>query len=193
MTATTAETSTPKEPVTIIVHRKIKKGMEAEAEAWLHGVSKVLERYEGALGVEVIRPANPADPKYTYIYHFADYACLNAWHESDERKAWLARSEAFMAEPPQYEELTGLEYWFTPPAGVARAPKRWRQLIVSWSALTPLSFILSLTVLPLLRELLPGQILLHTIINLGVLLWIASYVLMPQVTKRVQWFLHPKP
>lgn len=181
------------EPVTVIVHRKIKKGKEAEAEAWLHGVSKVLEAYEGALGVEVIRPTDPTNPEYTYIYHFADYECLNAWHESADRREWLERSQAFMAEPPQYEELTGLEFWFTPPEnGTHHPPKRWRQLLVSWAALTPLSFILSHTLLPVLREVFPGASLVHTIINLGVLLWIASYLLMPRVNKLASGFLRPQ-
>jgi hypothetical protein len=182
-------------PVTIIVHRKVKKGQELEAETWMHGVSEVLANFPGALGVEVIRPPNPASPEYTYIYRFTDYESLNAWHDSPERQEWLTRSQTFMAEPPQYEEITGLEYWFTPPAdshAPARpAPKRWRQLIVSWSGLAPLSYLLSMTTLPFFRQLFPDMPLVHSVLNLGVLLWIASYVWMPRVTKLAQGFLHP--
>lgn len=182
------------DPVTVIVHRKIKKGQEPEAEAWMHGVSDALKAYRGALGVEVIRPADPGNPEYTYVYRFADDECLNAWHNSDERQEWLKRSQNFMAEPPKYEELTGLEYWFTPPAGSPAhpAPKRWRQLIVSWVALTPLSYLLSLTTLPLFRSLFPDMPFIHTLLNLIVLLWIASYVLMPRVTRLAHGFLHPQ-
>lgn len=180
-------------PVTIIVHRKVKQGLEAEAEAWMHGVSEALSGFPGALGVEVIRPTNPATPEYTYVYRFADYESLNAWHNSPERQAWLQRSQSFMAEPAQYEQITGLEYWFTPPVGAAShsAPKRWRQLIVSWVGLAPLSYALSLTSLPLLRQIFPDMPLVHSVLNLGLLLWIASYVWMPRVTKLAHRFLHP--
>lgn len=182
-------------PVTVIVHRKVKKGQEAEAEAWMHGVSEVLSDFPGALGVEVIRPTNPTSPEYTYIYRFTDYDSLNAWHDSPERQTWLKQSHAFMAEPPQYEEITGLEYWFTPAAGTSSshtAPKRWRQLIVSWVGLAPLSYVLSLTTLPFFRQVFPDMPLVHSVLNLGVLLWIASYVWMPRVTRLAQGFLHPK-
>ncbi len=182
------------QPVTVIVHRKIKPGQAAAAEEWMHGVSDVLGNFPGALGVEVIRP-HPGSPEYTYIYRFVDYDRLNAWHESEERQEWLHRSQSFMAEPPQYEEITGLEYWFTPPAGSSAAhpaPKRWRQLIVSWVGLAPLSYLLSLTTLPFFRQVFPDMPLIHSVLNLGVLLWIASYIWMPRVTRLAQGFLYVK-
>jgi len=180
-------------PVTIIVRRKIKAGQEAEAEAWMHSISDKLGDFSGALGVEVIRP-HLGSLEYTYIYRFVDYASLNAWHESEERKEWLRRSDSFMAEPPQYEEITGLEYWFTPPAGNpigSPAPKRWRQLMVSWVGLAPLSYLFSFTLLPFLRQIFPDMPLVHSVLNLGALLWVASYLWMPRVTRLAHRFLHP--
>src|SRR5439155_790317 len=72
--------------VTVVVTRKVKAGRAADYEAWLKGVTQVVARWPGFLGISVFKPANTEAP-YTFVYKFDSGDHLDAWLNSSERKA----------------------------------------------------------------------------------------------------------
>ena len=176
------------QPVTVVVRRRIRRGFEAEAEEWMRGISAALSKYPGALGVEVIRPHDPSEPLYYYVFRFDSDETLRVWNESNERKEWLDRSLRFMETPPEYETLSGLEYWFTPPPGnatPAHPPPRYKMAILTWAAIVPLAFGLAY-LLPLRFDRFPPgplTVLLRTMTNTTVLVVLLTYIVMPRITR----------
>jgi len=114
-------------PVTYIVTRRVKPGCEAEYETWLAGINREALQFPGHLGINVIKPADRAHPEYVILFRFDCYANLRRCEESDVRREWLARSNHLTEGEPQFQRVTGLEVWFTPPPGQARLrDTRWR-------------------------------------------------------------------
>jgi antibiotic biosynthesis monooxygenase (ABM) superfamily enzyme len=183
------------EPVTVVVRRRVKRGLEREAEEWMRGISVALSKYPGALGVEVIRPHDPDQPQYYYVFRFDSEENLRVWNDSDERKQWLETSSLFMDAPPEYETLTGLEYWFTPPPGKSAPllpPPRYKMALLTWAAIVPLAFALSY-LLPLFFDRLPSgplTILLRTMTNTTILVILLTYFVMPRMTRAFAGWLY---
>ena len=64
----------------------------------------------------MLRPG-PSASTYTVVLRFDHDDNLRQWVESDVRKALIGRVQPLLAREEEVEILTGLEYWFTPPAG----------------------------------------------------------------------------
>lgn len=62
-------------PVTVIVRRIAKKDKIKEFEEWLSGISKVVSRQDGSIGMDIIRPTNRNKTKseYVIIFRFNTY------------------------------------------------------------------------------------------------------------------------
>jgi uncharacterized protein len=51
-------------PVTVIVSRKAKKGKIKKFEEWADGIVHESMKFEGHMGVKIIRPSNLSNPEY---------------------------------------------------------------------------------------------------------------------------------
>lgn len=180
-------------PLTVVVTRQIKPGREREAEDWLQGVTAEAVRFPGHMGLEIIRPTDPRQPEYVLIFRFDTLDHLMVWERSDVRAQWLARAEAFTVGAPKRQVVTGLEFWFTPAAGTAGPPPRWKMLVLTWTAITPLIFLLS----PVIRTLLaflPNTVfgdILRTMLTTAVIVTLMTYAVMPRVTPLFAAWLRP--
>src|SRR6185295_12581767 len=79
-------------PVTVIVTRKAKAGKTKEFEEWMDGIIHEAMKFEGHMGVNIMRPPNSSDPEYVIIFRFNTYENLAKWEKSEIRKEWLKRS-----------------------------------------------------------------------------------------------------
>src|SRR4051794_7567976 len=104
-------------PVTVVVRHRVKPGKEAEFEEWVRGITAEMLRFEGQQGYHVVRPSGPAHPEFLVFFRFDTFANLEKWEESGERLAWLGRAAPLTTRAPARERHTGLEVWFTAPAG----------------------------------------------------------------------------
>src|ERR1044071_1280476 len=100
-------------PVTVIVTRRAKVGKSKEFEEWMDGILHAAMKFEGHMGVNVIRPTAPSRD-YTIIFRFDTYYNLTKWEQSDTRIEWLKKSLEIAEGEPVVEKQTGLEFWFTP-------------------------------------------------------------------------------
>src|ERR671922_191079 len=95
-------------PVTVIVTRIAKRDKIREFQEWMDGIIHEAMKFEGHMGVNVIRPSDLSNPEYVIIFRF------NTFENLAKRKK-VAEGE------PVIEKQTGLEFWFTPRSRTGRS------------------------------------------------------------------------
>jgi antibiotic biosynthesis monooxygenase (ABM) superfamily enzyme len=179
-------------PVTVIVTRKAKKGKIREFEEWMDGVTHEAMKFEGHMGVNIIRPSAMSNPEYVIIFRFNTYENLARWENSEIRSEWLKKSKGVTEGEPRVEKQSGLEFWFTPRSGSAASgegknasaaampPPRYKMAMV----VTSIIFVLVSTLLPQIREATIGlPTLLSTLVGVAIMVILMTYVIMPSVTR----------
>lgn len=174
--------------VTVAVSRTIKPGCEAAYEEWLAGVCQVATRFDGHLGVSVLRPGAAGSRRYVLIFRFDTLEHLTRWNESPERADWLARVAPMTSGEPRLEMTTGLEHWFTLPDSGAPPPPRHKMALLSWLVIFPLVAALSVLLQPLLGRL-PWPLPIAVVTAVMVLLM--TYLIMPLLMLVFRWWLFP--
>lgn len=177
------------EPVTVVVRHRVRPGREAEFEEWLRGISRAALQFDGNPVFNVIRPADPKRPEYLVLFRFDSLAQLEVWENSDERRAWLDRVEPLVVHPPERERHTGLEVWFTPPAG-RPGPPRYKMVPVTLLAIYPLLLIAQMTLVPLLAD---WPLPLRALVTSATLVCLMTYAAMPLATRLfTRWLYGPR-
>src|SRR5215217_6265243 len=96
-------------PVAVNVTRRIKPGRIGEFEDWVSGITDAISRFPGFLGAEVLKPGDPSDSEYHIIFKFERLSDLQRWEDSEERRDWCGRVEAFQEGPAERHVVTGLD------------------------------------------------------------------------------------
>ena len=97
-------------PVTVIVDVKAKGGKTDEFEEWMDGVIHESMKFEGHMGINIIRPSNPSSPEYTIIFRFNTYENLTKWEKSEVRREWIEKGKAVIEGESAVQRQTGLEF-----------------------------------------------------------------------------------
>ncbi|MBF0536652.1 MAG: antibiotic biosynthesis monooxygenase [Nitrospirae bacterium] len=171
--------------VTIIVSWKIKPGREKEFEAGLEEVIEAAKRFEGHQGVRVQKP-DMTQSEYVIIFRFNNVQNLKRWEDSDVKRDWLRRAEAFKEKDPSMQKFTGLEFWFKEPGTVSQGPPRYKMVIVTVAALSPLIMILNLVVAPVVK---PLPVFFQNIVMNTIMVSLLTYLVMPAMTRLLSFWL----
>ncbi len=179
----------PQRPVTVVIRRRVRDGHRADYEAWLERFIERASAFSGYHGVDVHRPASGGPLEYVSVVRFASVEDLQAFERSDLRKEALREVIAFVEGDAAWDRLTGLEFWFTPPAGtVVPQPSRFRMALVLSAVVYGLVLSIGQLVALGLGDA-PAQLRLLITITLEVFLMV--YVLMPWITKHLARFIYP--
>ncbi|MEU8231564.1 antibiotic biosynthesis monooxygenase [Actinoplanes sp. NPDC048967] len=191
------ETATPQLAVTVAITRRADPSRNAEMLAWVRAGATLAEDFPGFLGVGWMRPVL-GSTEWHMLYRFADAAALHAWEESQQRQWWLSSAQG-MVEHTRVERRTGIEGWFDPPqehevddltVPPPGPPPRWKQAVIIWLGFFPVSLLAAVT----LGQLLAGQhVLVRTLVTTLCLTPLMTYLVLPQVTRALQWWLHGQP
>ncbi|MGH8907997.1 MAG: antibiotic biosynthesis monooxygenase [Egibacteraceae bacterium] len=160
-------------PVTALVTRLVKAGREQEFEALLERLRQAASSCPGHQGVTIIRP--PASShEYVIVYRFDSAGHLQDWQKSPVRQSLIAESEHLAEAPPQEQNLSGLDTWFTMPGGqVVRPPARWKMWLLSLCAIYPVITLLVVLTGPLLAAFpLPVRFAVLSIVLTALMTWI---------------------
>jgi antibiotic biosynthesis monooxygenase (ABM) superfamily enzyme len=110
--------------------------------------------------------------------------------ESPVRARLIEKARPLLVTGDDFFISSGLDFWFTPGGAKAQVPVRWKQYLVTWSAICPLVFGVPLVVAPVLRQLgVPNNHFLTTLVNTGIVVFLMVYLVMPRYTKLVQRWL----
>ncbi|KJU83024.1 antibiotic biosynthesis monooxygenase [Candidatus Magnetobacterium bavaricum] len=171
--------------ITIIVSWKIKPGREPEFEAGLQEVIEAAKSFDGHQGAHVNKPDMPGG-EYVIVFRFNNVENLRKWEDSDVRKDWLVRAEAFKEKDPDVQKFTGLEFWFTRPGTASDGPPRYKIVIVTVAAIYPLLNALNLVLKPMITAL-PS--FFQEILTTTILVSLLTYVVMPFLTRILAFWL----
>lgn len=175
---------------TVVITHRVKENRHAQYEAWLERIGTACRASEGHLDWQIIRPIPNLSANYTVIIRFDTLGHLRAWMESGQRRELIAEASDILAADDDYSIHSGIDFWFMPKGGKAKVPVRWKQFLLTWSAIYPLALIVPMAIAPLLKatgmsEFRPFTALATT----GVIVALMVYVVMPRYTHLVRRWL----
>jgi antibiotic biosynthesis monooxygenase (ABM) superfamily enzyme len=175
---------------TVVITHRVRDDRHADYEHWLDEIGPICRRSPGHLDWHVVRPVAGLTATYTVVIRFDSRSHLQAWMESPDRRRLIEKAQPLLVSGDDFYIRSGLDFWFTPDGARARLPVRWKQYLVTWSAIYPLALGVPLLVVPALRTLgAPDSPLLTTLAVTGIVVFLMVYVVMPRYTKLVQRWL----
>lgn len=185
-------------PVTVSITRHLDRGREAEMASWLQAGTALAQRFPGFLGAGWVRP-EPDSETWHMLYRFADSESLRAWEESPQRQWWRDSAAGLGVVESRVERRTGIEGWFDEPQHrdirdlrvQPPPPPRWKQALVIFLVFYPLSVVVNWLSAEVGADALP--LLLRVLLVIAVMTPTMTYLALPWVTRRMEWFLQGQP
>lgn len=175
---------------TVVITHKIKSDKHAQYEQWLNEIGPLCKASPGHLDWHIVRPIRGITETYTVIIRFDTAEHLKNWIESKERQMLIARAQPLFAGGDDFYVSSGLDFWFTPAGAKASIPVRWKQYLITWSAIYPLALLVPSVVSPVMHSLgLPLAPPLTTLLVTAIVVFLMVYVVMPRYTRLVRRWL----
>jgi hypothetical protein len=181
--------STQDPGATVVITHRIREGAGDAYEAWLQRIGPVCRSFPGHLDWQIIRPIAGLSGTYTVVIRFDTEEHLRTWMYSEERQRFVEEARPLFVDEDRFHIRTGLDVWFA-AGGTVPAPVRWKQFLVTWSAIFPLVLATPLVVTPLLALFgADGNGYLGTLVNTGLVVYLMAYVVMPNYTRLIRRWL----
>lgn len=176
----------------VVITHHVSPALQAEYETWLQEIGPVCRSSEGLLDWHIIRPIAGYTDTYSVMIRYETERHLTQWLDSPQRQALIAKAAHSLAGQEEYRVSSGLDFLFMQPnVAPAKPPVRWKQFLVTWSAIFPLVSVVPWLFVPLLDEAgLPPNRIVHTFFVTAVVVALMVYVVMPRYVKLVQHWLH---
>ncbi|ROH88823.1 antibiotic biosynthesis monooxygenase [Stagnimonas aquatica] len=175
---------------TVVISHRVRADRHAEYEAWLKQIAPLCQAAPGHLDWQIVRPVAGLSESYTVIIRFDSTATLRQWMDSPTRARLIEQALPLLVQGDDFFVSSGLDFWFTPAGAKAKLPVRWKQYLLTWSAIYPLVMAVPLLVTPLLRALgAPEQRWLSSLAVTATVVFLMVYVVMPRYTRLVQRWL----
>jgi len=127
-------------------------------------------------------------PRYVFIARWDCHENALAWEKSPQRAQRLASLDPLIEGETKIRRVSGLEFWFTPPANATGEPPRWKMVIVTLLVMYPLSVLLSILLQPVMTVTPP---LLAPLVMMGVMIPLVTYWIMPLAVRLFARWLFP--
>lgn len=176
----------------VVITHHVNPALHAEYEAWLQEIGPVCRSSAGLLDWYIIRPIVGYTDTYSVMIRYETERHLKQWLDSPERQALIAKAAHLLATQEEYQVSSGLDFLFMQAnAAPAKPPVRWKQFLLTWSAIFPLVSVVPWLLVPVLDTAgLPPNRIVHTFFVTAVVVALMVYVVMPRYVKRVQHWLH---
>lgn len=175
---------------TVVITHRVRSGKQAEYELWLEEIAPLCRASPGHLDWHIVRPIPGVTATYTVIIRFDTTEHLKNWMDSSERERLIEKVQPLFAGADDFYISSGLDFWFTPSGARAKVPVRWKQYMVTWSAIYPLALGVPFVVAPALRLVgVPTSPPLTTLVVTAVVVFLMVYIVMPRYTRLVQRWL----
>jgi hypothetical protein len=181
------KTSPKDEGATVVINHRVKEGERIAYEEWLNEIGPLCRNSKGHIDWQIIRPIKNLTNTYTVILRFDSKHNLELWMNSPQRKELIDKVRTLLTSDDDFFIRSGLDFWFTPESAKAKIPVRWKQFVITWSAIFPLSFLMPYTIGIAFNKLHVPEYL-NTFLFSGTIVFLMIYVIMPRYTKLVhQW------
>ncbi len=178
------------EGATVVITHRLRENKQAEYERWLEEIAPLCKASPGHLDWHIVRPIPGLTETYTVIIRFDTEEHLRGWMESPTRARLIEKVQPLFVTGDDFFISSGLDFWFTPAGAKAKIPVRWKQFLVTWSAIYPLALSTPFVVSPIMHYLgVPDNRFLTTLPVTGLVVFLMVYVVMPRYTRLVQRWL----
>ena len=175
---------------TVVITHRVRSDSHGEYERWLGKIGPVCRAAPGHLDWHVVRPIAGLTDTFTVIIRFATTEHLRNWMMSRERAKLIADAQPLFAGTDESHVSSGLDFWFVPAGAKAQIPVRWKQYLITWSAIFPLAVAVPYLVSPVLGVFgVEESRLLTSLAVTGVVVFLMVYVVMPRYTRAVRRWL----
>jgi len=176
---------------TVVISHQIKEGKQNEYEEWLEEIGPICRSFKGHIDWQIIRPIPNLTFIYTVVIRFGNIENLKNWMNSNERKELIEKVKPLFVTGDTFQIKSGLDFLFLSEQGNQKVPVRWKQYLVTWSAIFPLSIIIPLIILPILNVLhIPENRFINSFFISGTVVFIMVYLLMPNYTRLIKKWLY---
>ncbi|MFO1192408.1 MAG: antibiotic biosynthesis monooxygenase [Rhodoferax sp.] len=188
------ENTMPAEPVTVLIRRRVKAGRELEYEAWLQRLQAEARSLPGYLGVTTQRPPPSGPREYVSAVRFDSLASLQAFEASELRAKYLREVVPLVEADAVWEQLTGLEFWFSAPAGtVVPQPSRPRMALVMIGIVFTLVLVIGTAVNAVFAALpFSTPYPLRLLVTIAIEVVLMTWWVMPWITGRLAPWIYPR-
>lgn len=173
---------------TVVINHRLGEDRHAVYEGWLQKVEPVCRAMSGFQAWQVVRPVPGLTDTYTVVIRFDTREHLRQWMESPQRIRLIEELHPLLGDESESVISSGLDFWF-PRRAETPVPVRWKQFLVTWSAIFPLALGTPMLVVPALARvgLHPDHPLTMLVVT-GVVVFLMVYVVMPRYTRLIrQW------
>lgn len=175
---------------TVVITHRVRCDKHADYERWLDQIGPLCRASPGHLDWHIVRPIPGLTETYTVIIRFDTTEHLKSWMESNERERLIEKAKPLFVGADDFYISSGLDFWFTPAGAKAKVPVRWKQFLITWSAIYPLALGVPYVVSPALRLVgIPSNPPIATFAVSAVVVFLMVYVVMPRYTRLVQRWL----
>jgi len=169
--------------VTLVIQHKVRPGQRPGYEAWLKRAVAAAKEQSGHLGVNVIRPQSE-EGSFTTVIRFAEAWQLNDWIASDRRRLLIEEVLPLLEDGDHPEVHADAEFWFTPPHPDVRQPPKWKQAVLTYLVICPLTMLIPPLWQPLWQRypVLGGVVPSNMLVTLCIVVPVV-YLIMPYVSR----------
>ena len=174
---------------TVVVSHRLRKDKHAAYERWLQELEPVCRAMPGFKSWQVVRPVPGISDAYTVVIRFDTREHLRHWMESPQRIARVEQLHPLFGAEDHSVISSGLDFWF-PRRAQTPVPVRWKQFLVTWSAIFPLALFTPMWVVPALARIgLHPDHPLTVLLVTGIVVFLMVYVVMPRYTRLIRHWL----
>lgn len=169
--------------VTLVIRHQPLADQQDAYQRWLQRAVTAARAACGHLGVDVIPPAEEG-AAFTTLVRFADVDQLQAWLASPERQALIAEVTPLLHEADAPEVHADAEFWFNPPRPGVRPPPAWKQAVLTYLVIAPLTMLIPPLWQPLFARYpaLAGTVPSNLLITLCIVPLVV-FLIMPRVSR----------
>jgi antibiotic biosynthesis monooxygenase (ABM) superfamily enzyme len=181
------------EVVTLVVKHRVRQGLEDQYEAWLRRTVATAAAYPGHLGVDVIRGKSGGLHMFTCVLRYRSMDVMQTWLDSDQRRQLVQEAAPMLADGDVTEVGRHNEFWFVPSTD-APPPPRWKQAVLTFFVICPLTLLIPLLWQPIFRlnSLFSNYFISTALITVTIVLLVV-YLLMPFATRLAAPWLNRRP
>jgi antibiotic biosynthesis monooxygenase (ABM) superfamily enzyme len=179
-------------PITLVISEVVRLDRLEEYEVWVNGLFQLIEKFDGFIGIDILRPGDHKHPEYVIIIIFDSYDHLKKCQESSTYVALLEKSTDLIVGEAAIQKASGLETWFTLPdeSRFMPQPAFYKMVIVGTVAVFSLVLAVDAIFGFLLRYLPP---LLDLFVSITIVSVFMTYPVMPYLTRWLDFWLYPSP